>query len=105
MKLGKRLAALMMALVLAVGVLAGCGKQDEVHLRVCLETIPKTLDPAMVTSDEARTVVSHLFENLMKLQSNGSSGGVGDGPKLPCGAEHRRHGDLYLYAAVQCPVV
>ena len=88
MKLGKRLAALMMALVLAVGVLAGCGKQDEVHLRVCLETIPKTLDPAMVTSDEARTVVS-----------------VGDGPKLPCGAEHRRHGDLYLYAAVQGPVV
>ena len=74
MKLGKRLAALMMALVLAVGVLAGCGKQDEVHLRVCLETIPKTLDPAMVTSDEARTVVSHLFENLMKLQSNGSGG-------------------------------
>ena len=42
---------------------------------MCLDAAPATLDPAMASSDAERTVVAHLFENLMKL-SRGEDGGI-----------------------------
>ena len=72
------------ALVLAVCLLAltGCAQQrDTMTLRVCLDSAPATLDPAMAATDAERTVVSHLFENLMKL-SRGENGSIQAAPAV-----------------------
>lgn len=70
----KRYAALLLALALSLGLLAGCSLGKEVSFRVAMGSVPATLDPALVSTDEEKIVVSHLFENLMKLQSDGSGG-------------------------------
>jgi oligopeptide transport system substrate-binding protein len=67
MKHLKKITAMLLALLMVVG-LTACGAQEEVFA-VCVD-LPEelaTLDPAMVTNDAERTVVSHLYENLMKL--------------------------------------
>lgn len=72
------------ALVLAICLLAltGCAQQrDTLTLRVCLDRSPATLDPAMAATDAERTVVSHLFENLMKL-SRGEDGSIQAAPAV-----------------------
>lgn len=74
MNIWKRGVCLLLTLVMAVA-LAGCGTRREPQtLRVCLPELPGTLDPAMVTTDSERIVVSHLYENLMKLSSDGQGG-------------------------------
>lgn len=70
----KRYAALLLALALSLGLLAGCSLGKEVSFRVAMGSVPTTLDPALISTDEEKIVVSHLFENLMKLQSDGSGG-------------------------------
>ncbi len=74
MKRMKRYAALLLALVLSAGLLAGCGREEGLSFRVGLSSVPATLDPALASADGEKIVVSHLFENLMKLQSDGSGG-------------------------------
>lgn len=73
MKLKRPVAALLAA-VLLLGLLAGCHRENGVSFRVAMGSVPATLDPALAATDEEKTVVSHLFENLMKLQSDGSGG-------------------------------
>lgn len=80
MKNWKRyLAAALAALLL--GALCACGQpglagQEEAVLRLAYPEIPATLDPALVSSDVERTLVSHLFENLMKPTAGGAMPGV-----------------------------
>ena len=75
MKYTKRIAALLLSAVLVLGMLAGCGKQDdEMALRISLPEGEATLDPAMVTTDTEKIVVSHIFENLMKFSNDGEGG-------------------------------
>ena len=73
MKLKRPVAALLAA-VLLLGLLTGCHRENGVSFRVAMGSVPATLDPALAATDEEKTVVSHLFENLMKLQSEGSGG-------------------------------
>ena len=73
MKLKRPVAALLAA-VLLLGLLTGCHRENGVSFRVAMGSVPATLDPARAATDEEKTVVSHLFENLMKLQSDGSGG-------------------------------
>ena len=74
MNIWKRGVCLLLTMVMAAA-LAGCGTRREPQtLRVCLPELPGTLDPAMVTTDSERIVVSHLYENLMKLSSDGQGG-------------------------------
>ena len=73
MKLKRPVAALLAA-VLLLGLLTGCHREDGVSFRVAMGSVPATLDPALAATDEEKTVVSHLFENLMKLQSDGNGG-------------------------------
>ena len=73
MKLKRPVAALLAA-VLLLGLLTGCHRENGVSFRVAMGSVPATLDPALAATDEEKTVVSHLFENLMKLQSNGNGG-------------------------------
>lgn len=75
MKYTKRIVALLLAAVIALGLLTGCGKNDdEMSLRVSLPEGITTLDPAMVTTDTEKMVVNHLFENLMKFSNDGEGG-------------------------------
>ncbi len=75
MKYTKRIAALLLAAVTVLGLLTGCGhRSDEMSLRVSLPEGVTTLDPAMVTTETEKTVVSHLFENLMKFANDGEGG-------------------------------
>ena len=72
----RRIRYMALLLVLCMLVLTGCAQpRDTMTLRVCLDAAPATLDPAMASSDAERTVVAHLFENLMKL-SRGEDGGI-----------------------------
>lgn len=73
MKLKRPVAALLAA-VLLLGLLTGCHRENGFSFRVAMGSVPATLDPALAATDEEKTVVSHLFENLMKLQSDGNGG-------------------------------
>lgn len=71
MKNMRKITALLLALALVLG-LSGCGGEAQPFtVRVDLPQQVSTLDPAMVTNDAERTVVSHLYENLMKLSNDG----------------------------------
>ncbi len=75
MKKWKRAAALLLTLCMLLGMLTACGDtEDKQILRVALPTAPATLDPAMIKTDTEKIVVSHLYENLMKLTSDGAGG-------------------------------
>ena len=72
----RRIRYMALLLVLCMLALTGCAQpRDTMTLRVCLDAAPATLDPAMASSDAERTVVAHLFENLMKL-SRGEDGSI-----------------------------
>ena len=72
----RRIRYMALVLVLCMLALTGCAQpRDTMTLRVCLDAAPATLDPAMASSDAERTVVAHLFENLMKL-SRGEDGSI-----------------------------
>lgn len=65
-------AALLLALCMLLG---GCSQDREsMELRVCLEQAPATLDPALVTNDSERSLVTHLYDNLMRLSDDGEGG-------------------------------
>ena len=68
MKYTKRILALALSLVMALGMLSGCGEEgEEAPLRVSLPSGVETLDPAYIQTETERIVVSHLYENLMKV--------------------------------------
>ena len=64
----KRILALALSLVMVLGLLTACGEEaQEAPLRVSLPSGVETLDPAYVETETERIVVSHLYENLMKV--------------------------------------
>ena len=74
MKIWKRMAALLLALCMTL-LLAACGEDpnDEKRLSVVMTGAVRTIDPAMATTAAERTVVRHVFENLMKLGPDGTA--------------------------------
>ena len=74
MKIWKRMAALLLALCMTL-LLAACGEDpnDEKRLSVVMTGAVRTIDPAMATTAAERTVVRHVFENLMKLGPDGAA--------------------------------
>lgn len=75
----------LLALALAAMLLlcAGCGNQVEeekgLEIRAAFVETPATLDPAYATTEEERTIVVHLFENLMKFTAAGLVNGQASG--------------------------
>ena len=71
MKNMKRVMTLLLSVCLVLGLLSGCGMTEEKStLRVALPDAPATLDPAMVSNESEEIVVSHLYENLMKVSTD-----------------------------------
>jgi oligopeptide transport system substrate-binding protein len=73
MRKGKRLAAWLLAALLVLS-LSGCRGETEQTVSAALTGQITTLDPAMVTTDGERMVAAHLYENLLKLKSDGEGG-------------------------------
>jgi len=69
MKLWKRTAALLLALLLTATLAAGCGQQEEVTFSAALEGVPSSYDPALAVSVSEQIAAVHLYENLMRLHS------------------------------------
>ncbi|MGM9618457.1 MAG: peptide ABC transporter substrate-binding protein [Oscillospiraceae bacterium] len=70
----RKLVALLAALLL-LGSLAACGGgEDTVTLRVCLGGAQKTLDPAYTETDDNASILYHLYENLLRQESDGNGG-------------------------------
>lgn len=70
-----RITVMVLALLLVL-TLSACSQQEEsLTLRISLPHELTTLDPAMVTTETEKTVVGHLYENLMKFIDNGEGEG------------------------------
>lgn len=67
MKNIRRILALALALLMALTLSACTEEEQPLDLTVSLPQTLTTLDPAMVTTETEKTVVYHLYENLMKL--------------------------------------
>lgn len=71
----KRLAALLLPVALCLSLLAGCTKDGEgISLSVCAGPAPDTLDPIYAESASDQTILTHLYENLMRVTADGSGG-------------------------------
>ena len=71
----KRISALMLALLLLLSLLSGCGKEEEtaeVAVDAALVGDFATLDPAYCTTDAEKSVILHLYENLMTVSTDAS---------------------------------
>ena len=76
MKRWKQIAALILALVMLMMTVVGCGQEQEevsrgLELRAAFINRPASLDPVYATTEEERTITDHLFENLMKQTATG----------------------------------
>ncbi len=71
----KKYLALLLAVVMLVGVMAGCGKKapaaEAFDLAVCLASEPETIDPALNSSLDGGNMQHHFFEGLMKWVDDG----------------------------------
>ena len=65
---GKRLAALLLTAALCGTLLTGCGEKTETgfDLAVCVGGRPATYDPIYAEESGDQTILTHLYENLMR---------------------------------------
>ena len=73
MKIWKRCAAVTLALAMIAGLTTGCAEEKEestLTLSVCLGDGVDTFDPIYATENEDKTVISHLYENLMRVETD-----------------------------------
>ena len=67
----KRAWALALTAALCLGLLSGCG-QEETSLSVCVGGAPEDLDPIYAETASDRTILAHLYENLMRRTTDAS---------------------------------
>ena len=67
----KRAWALALTAALCLGLLSGCG-QEETSLSVCVGGEPEDLDPIYAETVSDRTILAHLYENLMRRTTDAS---------------------------------
>lgn len=76
----KRFAALLLPAALCLSLLSGCARDgDGLALAVSVGDVPVSLDPALAQDASGQTILSHLYENLMrvKVDSGGQTSVVG----------------------------
>ena len=72
----KRLAALILAVVMSLSLLSGCGESVAEGLQLSVSVGPRvtTLDPIYAEDLESQNVLVHLYENLMRVSPDGNGG-------------------------------
>ena len=75
MKNSKRCIALVLALIMTAMLVAGCGKkettvEEQLALSVCVGDGIDTFDPIYATEVEDMTVIAHLYENLLRAETD-----------------------------------
>ena len=77
MKLWKRLTALCLSVLVCVTLLTACGRKEStdgrVFLSVCVGETPATYDPIYAQRIGDQTILNHLYENLMRLETGENS--------------------------------
>lgn len=69
----KRWAALVLAGILCISLAVGCGQQKNgAELSVCVGDSFSTLDPIYAEDISSQTMLTHLYENLMRVTADGS---------------------------------
>lgn len=78
MKMRKRMAAMGLCLALMAGMLAGCGGESApgLTLRLSMGQEAASYDPIRAETTEAETVLTHLYENLLRKVPDSSGGTV-----------------------------
>ena len=80
MKIVRKTAALLLGAAMLLSLLAGCGKREDTTEDFILSAAVcgplETLDPAMNTGAGAESVLSTLFEGLMRLRDDGTGKAV-----------------------------
>ena len=78
MKMRKRMAAMGLCLALMAGMLAGCGGESApgLTLRLSMGQEAASYDPIRAETTEAETVLTHLYENLLRKTPDTSGGTV-----------------------------
>ena len=73
----RRLPALCLTVVLCAALLAGFKSDGEgLSLSVCVGSDPESLDPIYAENIGDQTILAHLYENLMRVTSDGSGNAV-----------------------------
>ena len=88
----KKYVALLLAVVMLVGVMTGCGTkkatessatstaatngQKDIDISVCVASEPETIDPALNSSVDGAIMLCHFDEGLMKWVDDGSGKGT-----------------------------
>ena len=62
----KKLLALVLALVMAAGLMGAAAADDVQTINVCIGSQPETLDPQLNSASDGSNYIKHLFEGLMK---------------------------------------
>ncbi len=72
----KRLAALMLVVVLCLSLFSGCGKSAAAGLELSVSVGDRvtTLDPIYAEDLESQNVLVHLYENLLRVAPDGNGG-------------------------------
>ena len=72
----QKLTALGLSVILSLSMLAGCAEEQEegMRLSVCVGDSPVSLDPIYAEEHADQTVLAHLYENLMRMTSDGNGG-------------------------------
>ena len=77
MKLWKRLTALCLSALVCVTPLTACGRKESTDgrasLSVCVGETPATYDPIYAQRIGDQTILNHLYENLMRLETGENS--------------------------------
>ena len=77
MKLWKRLTALCLSVLVCVTLLTACGRKESADgrasLSVCVGETPATYDPIYAQRIGDQTILNHLYENLMRLETGENS--------------------------------
>ncbi len=72
----KRLFAILLALLLPIAALCGCGQQEETVLRYAVSALPRSLDPQFADPDDEdlQLLLTQLYFGLTRLQPDGKAG-------------------------------
>ena len=77
MRYRNRLRTVLLSVILCMTLFTGCGQQTDTPtstLSVCVGSAPATFDPIYAEEIADQTILTHLYENLMRIVPDGNGG-------------------------------